>query len=486
MPRHFFAYSSPRVRIATVAILTAFCWTGTPAQQPKTGADLIKRAPDAEIKKHIDRDWLKKSMLDLNGHWVEASIAPNGFIQENLDRQWKPYGTQREATMNGQGRQLYAMMVAYQFSKDKRFLDAFNKGTEFIKKMHDDEYGGYYTRVNPDLSVVSDSKDSSVSFLVFSQAHAYIATHDERYLKLAMDTWREIKAKMMKNGPPGTTNRTFTGPGVGGFGRVGSNGPGGRGGPGGPGAPGAAGAGAGRGPAAPAANAAPAGERQVDLHTYEAMMVLYEASGSKEVLADLQHQWDLIEKRYNYEIGYLPEGFGGGPGPNGVLSFNTGHLFEWAWMFSRSVELGAPVKFLEMGNRELDLGLKVAFNPEGGIWMNADINGKVARPYMIWWNQAEILRATAHYAILHGRSDLWPYYDKSLAFLKANFIDPEYGGWYEGLTPGSPRESLGERAYIKGAVDGPEFGSYHQSSMYQDLLRITEPGYKYPAKIAQK
>src|SRR6185369_7109042 len=106
-------------------------------------------------------------------------------------------------------------------------------------------------------------------------------------------------------------------------------------------------------------------------------------------------QWDLIEKRYNYEVGYLPEGFGGGPRPNGVLSFNTGHLFEWAWMFSRSVELGAPAKFLEMGNRELDLGLKVAFNPEGGIWMNADINAKVARPYMIWWNQAEILRATA-------------------------------------------------------------------------------------------
>jgi mannose/cellobiose epimerase-like protein (N-acyl-D-glucosamine 2-epimerase family) len=436
----------------------------------------MKRAAPSEVKQHIDRDWLKKSMLDLNGHWVEASFAPNGFIQENLDRQWKPMGTQREATVNGQGRQLYAMMVAYEFSKDKRFLTAFDKGTEFLKKMHDDEFGGFFTRVDPDAKVVSDTKDPSISFVIFSQAHAYRVTKNPAYLKNAMDAWHEVKTKYMKNGPPRAWNRDFSGPGVGGFGRAGSNGPGGGRGPGG---------GGGRGPA-PASNP-PAGERQVDLHMYEAMMILYEATGSKELYADLQHQWELFEKNYNYDLGYLPESFGGAPGPDGTINFNTGHLFEWAWMFSRSVELGAPQKLLELGNRELDLGLKVAYNnPDGGIWMFADQNGKVTRKYMIWWNQAEILRATAHYAILHGRSDLWPYFDKSLAFLKANFIDPEYGGWFEGFTPGATRESLGERAFIKGAVDGPEFGSYHQSSMYHDLLRITEPHYKYPAGITPK
>ena len=196
------------------------------------------------------------------------------------------------------------------------------------------------------------------------------------------------------------------------------------------------------------------GERPVDVHMYEALMALYEQTGSKEVLADLRRQWELIDKTYNYEVGFLPEGFG-----SNVTNFNTGHLFEWAGQLSRSVELGAPEKFIEMGNRELGLGLKVAYNkPDGGIWMNADINGNVARKYMIWWNQAEILRATAHYAILHGRSDLWPYFDQSLKFLKANFLDAQYGGWFEGFIPGSPREALGERAYIKSAVDGPEFG----------------------------
>ena len=63
--------------------------------------------PHAEIQKHIDRQWVKtastKGLLD---YWVKHSIEPNGFIQENLDQQWKPWGTQREATINGQGRQL--------------------------------------------------------------------------------------------------------------------------------------------------------------------------------------------------------------------------------------------------------------------------------------------------------------------------------------------------------------------------------------------
>jgi cellobiose epimerase len=452
------------------AMALAFLVSALGSAQTSEPTATIRRASDAEIRKHIDRDWLKKNMFDLLDHWVTASIAPNGFIQENLDRQWKPYGEQREATVNGQGRQLYTMAIGYEYSHDKRFLDAFTLGDAFLQKMHDDQYGGYFTRVAPDLKIISDNKDTSVAFVIFANAHAARALKDPRYAKIAMDAWHEVKEKMMT---PGTRmnafTRDFTGPGIA-FGRAGTNGPGG-------------GRGAARGgpPAGGGQTAATQGERPVDVHMYEAIMALYEETGSKEVFADLQHQWDLIDKTYNYEIGYLPEGFGGNS-----TNFNTGHLFEWAWQLSRSVELGGPEKFIQMGSRELDLGLKIAYNkPDGGIWMNADINGNVTRKYMIWWNQAEILRATAHYAILHGRSDVWPYFDQSQAFLKANFLDLQYGGWFEGFIPGSPREALGERAYIKGAVDGPEFGSYHQTSMFHDLLRITTPGFTYPEKIKQ-
>jgi mannobiose 2-epimerase len=87
------------------------------------------------------------------------------------------------------------------------------------------------------------------------------------------------------------------------------------------------------------------------------------------------------------------------------------------------------------------------------------------------------LRATSHYAIRHGRSDLWPYFDQSLRFVKENFIDPEYGGWYYGWKPDTPRDAM-DLGYEKGKVDGASAAtgktSYHETAMYHNILRITQ------------
>jgi mannose/cellobiose epimerase-like protein (N-acyl-D-glucosamine 2-epimerase family) len=121
---------------------------------------------------------------------------PNGFIQENLDREWKPWGTQREATINGQGRQLYTMVAGYEYSRDKKFLDAVTKAAEFMQKMRDSQYGGYYNRTTPDLKVIDGNKTIYTSFALFSLAHAYRVTKDPKYLKAAMETYHEITTKM--------------------------------------------------------------------------------------------------------------------------------------------------------------------------------------------------------------------------------------------------------------------------------------------------
>jgi hypothetical protein len=80
--------------------------------------------------------------------------------------------------------------------------------------------------------------------------------------------------------------------------------------------------------------------------------------------------------------------------------------------------------------------------------------------------------------MLDGRSDLWPYYDKALAFIKNNFVDTEYGGWYDEMVPGWPRAQLAEwspRAYVKGAQDRNEFEAFHQASMLKNLLADSQP-----------
>src|SRR5690349_9894110 len=77
---------------------------------------------------HIDPEWVEETLVtQLLDYWLKASVMPNGFIQENLDRDWKPWGTQREASLNGQGRQLYCMAVGYELTKRNDYLEAVNK-----------------------------------------------------------------------------------------------------------------------------------------------------------------------------------------------------------------------------------------------------------------------------------------------------------------------------------------------------------------------
>jgi len=421
----------------------------------------ITRASQQIIDQHIDRQWVKKSMLELLEHWMTASVEPNGFIQENLDRQWKPWGTEREASLNGQGRQLYTMVEGYEYSQDKRFLDAVTKAAAFLLKMRDSQYGGYFNRTAPDLKVLDDTKTSFVTFTVFSLANAYRVTKDPKYSKAAMDAYHEITTKM-RDGQffQNSMKRDFSGPGTSPYaGR--ETGGGGRG---------AGTAASGRG--------GPAAAHRLSVHMFEALLGLYEATHSKEVWGEITAEMKAMEKLYDYKEGYLPETYDNDWKPttsaaSGGGRINAGHLFEWATLFSKAVELGADPKFIELGNRSIDLGIKIGYNEQVGGLGGVDAEGKAIQ--MLWWPQCEVMKATARYAILHGRSDLWKYYDKTTAFVKANYPDEEYGGWFEAVIPGSPMSVRGERAYIKGAVDGPEWGAYHQTTMFTDLLYLSEP-----------
>jgi mannose/cellobiose epimerase-like protein (N-acyl-D-glucosamine 2-epimerase family) len=212
----------------------------------------------------------------------------------------------------------------------------------------------------------------------------------------------------------------------------------------------------------------------LNVHMFEALLALYETTKDKAVWQEIETEMEAMAKLYDQQLGYLPEMYDENWRAIPSQSFNVGHLFEWPSLFSRAVELGADRKFIELGSRSIDLGLRVGLDQAtGAVWMIANADGGPARKYMIWWTECETLKVTARYAILHGRTDLWPVFDRALAFVKDKFIDREDGGWFEGVIPGEPREALGERAYIKGAVDGPEWGSYHQTTMLSDLLHLT-------------
>jgi len=431
-------------------------------------APIQPRIAVAEIRRHVDRDWVKNTLVHgLLDYWMKNSIEPNGFIQENLDRKWKPWGTQREASLNGQGRQLYTMAIGYELTKSKDYHDALTRGMDFLMKMRDEEYGGYYDRVTPDLKVITENKTGCSSFALYSLAHDCRVTGDKKYLDAAMVLFREVRDKM-RDGPfigSGSYSRDFMKPVTGG-------GPFGGGGRRGQGAP----------AATPPPGAAPAAVRRhgINLHMFEALLGLYEATRSEEVWYEITSELRAIERLFDDNLGYLPEGYDENWKPVGNPSGNAGHLFEWASLLSRAVELGADPKFIKLGSRNLDLGLKSYNDAVGGL---GGVNASGQPTQMLWWPQCEVIKATATYAILHGRSELWPYFHKTLEFVKKEYFDPEDGGWFAAYVPGQPRSAQGEKAFYKGSVDGPEWGAYHQTSMMYDLWRITDPNYKaWPTK----
>ena len=311
-----------------------------------------------------------------------------------------------------------------------------------------------------------------------------------------MTLFREIRDKM-RGGPfigSGSYSRDFMQPiARGGFGGAGRGQAGnaavggGRGGAGSaapqgapgataaPGAPAAAGAQGG-----PAAFGGAARRHGINLHMFEALLGLYEATKSEEVWYEINSELKAIDRLFDYNLGYLPEGYDENWKPVGNPSGNAGHLFEWASLLSRAVELGADPKYIQLGSRNLDLGLKSYNDAVGGL---GGVNASGQPSQMLWWPQCEVIKATANYAILHGRKELWPYFHKTLDFVKKEYFDTEHGGWFAAYMPGQPRSAQGEKAFYKGSVDGPEWGSYHQTSMMYDLWRITDPTYKpWPAK----
>ena len=144
-----------------------------------------------------------------------------------------------------------------------------------------------------------------------------------------------------------------------------------------------------------------------------------------------------------------------------------GHQFEWAFLLSRAVERGFPEEYLKTGRRLLDYGMQVAYDrEEGGIFSRGDYDGNVRPAPKGWWEQAELLRALAHYAAVRDRDDLWQPFAQSLKFVQRRFIDAEHGGWFRSYEAGVPR-SVEEQN--KGSV---WMVGYHVTGMYWEALRM--------------
>ena len=381
----------------------------------------------------LDRNWFQRSLEEETTHWRVAAATSNGFFQPNLDRQWRP-APKQIGTLVSQCRQIYVMAAGYEATRNAAFLESLRKGTDFLlAHFRDSEHGGYFFSTTPEGKVVDDSKDSyGHAFVIFGLSHAARVTGDARYREAALKAWADMK-KHFRDGPvfiKPRLNRTFS--------------------------------------AARGANS-----QNPMMHLFEALLALHDATGSREVYRDARTLADAIFSRLFQERGgYLPEFYDSDwkpmpPEKRGHI--DLGHQFEWAFLLSHAVEKGFPKQYLKTAGRLLDYGMAKAWDSEaGGIYSRSSYDGVVVKEPKMWWQQAEHLRAVSHYAALRGRSDLWPAFDKSLDFVKRNFMDSEYGGWYFDYDPARPRE---EKRTHKGL---PTQIGYHVVGFYAEGLRLSE------------
>jgi len=416
----------PLVMALALAAAAAGCSKGK--QQDRTEKDRTEM-----IKTHVDREWFRQSLVQDNlAHWLSAAPTPNGFFRTNLDRQWRPAADQT-GTLVSQSRMLFVLATGYEVTGDAAYLEAVRKGAEFlIGHFRDEECGGWSWSVSPEGTVLDWNKNSyGHAFVIFGLSHAARVTGEKRFAEAALSCWEDMKKHLRYAGggiKPGT-NRDFS--------RV-------RGG----------------------------NTQNPMMHLFEALLALHDATGSQTVFDDAGELAEFIFGRlYQAGGGFLPEQYDEQWKPLPVADggyVDLGHQFEWAFLLSRAVEKGFPDRYLKIGGRLLDYGMKIARDAaNGGIFSSGDYDGKVIRPGKGWWQQCELLRALVHYAGTRGREDLWPAFGQSLQFVKANFLDAEFGGWYGADTAGkTPRGRAGDKGSTWKV-------GYHDTGMYAEALRLT-------------
>jgi mannobiose 2-epimerase len=382
---------------------------------------------NGEIRQHINPVKFRTALIDDNlTHWLHATSTSNGFYQTNLNRRWQPYGEQT-ATLVSQTRLLYVLGVGYELTGDAAYREAVVRGADFfLKHFHDNKYNGWYWRVSPKGEVLDDRKDTyGHAFAVFGLSHAYRVTKDPRYRRAALDTWQVIKTELRDSNGGYVTeaDRAFV-------------------------------------------KRKSARTQNPIMHLFEALLVLYDATGQPAILKDAEAIEEfVVNKLYQPEKGWIPELYNAEwqPIPQDQGGhIDIGHQFEWSFLLSQAVGKGMPAGLLDIGNRLLNSAIKLGYNATtGSVYNTLGYDKHIQDAGTGWWQQCELIRSLMRYATLHKRDDLWTQLDRALLFADRKLIDHEYGGWYPAAT--------GE--VNKGSVWKV---GYHVTGMYSEGLKLAD------------
>ncbi len=379
----------------------------------------------------VPASWFKRLFLEeIAPLWRRSCVTETGLFHPSLDRQWQRYGDP-VATLRSQSRLIYVFATAYRHTGEASYREALDGGAAFLlDHFPDSERGGWFNSCRSDGTVIDKSKDAyGHAFVVFGLSHAARATGNTDYLKGAADAARTLEERFRDEhgGLLWHADADFN-------------------------------------------SLDEIRSQNTIMHFTEALLALSKAEENPERVEQARRWIDFlfhdcadnqIPLPEDYDLSWhpLPPDEGG--------RIVLGHQMEWAYLLSHGVELGLPDQYLELGHRCLDAGLRLGLDGQrGGLYRIAVPGRGVTTARKGFWEQAETIRALAHYSARRGRDDdstVQNALQQTINFYRTFFHDSEYGGVYDSTDPdGSPVKT---DKGTEGKLD------YHTVGMCTEVMR---------------
>lgn len=383
-----------------------------------------------DIRTRIDGDWHRQTLeKDHLERWLKVLPTANGFFNTAVTRDWQVIDPQ-PGDIVSHTRAIYLMAVGHELTGNPAYLEQVKLGSDFLlRQFRDPLHGGWYEAVGPDGKLKNGNKRLySQVFVIFALAHAYRATHDPRYLEAARLTWQDIRLRYADahGGFRAGTNRDFSQTKLG-------------------------------------------NSQNPIMHLFEALLVLYQASGSREAFEGAESIAKFVAYR-------LMEGLPDGTARIAELYdddwrplsgerggyIDIGHQFEWAFLSSAATEAGLSPIYAGVADRLLNYAEATGYDvKDRGVITSISPEGKT-KHQRGYWQQVEALRALIHHAAIQGRSDLWGRITELTELIRTDFLDKQNGGWYH-LTLSKCR---------KGNCYDLQPDGYHMTTLHHEAIRF--------------
>ncbi|MGQ3052053.1 MAG: AGE family epimerase/isomerase [Roseateles sp.] len=231
---------------------------------------------------------------------------------------------------------------------------------------------------------------------------------------------------------------------------------------------------------------APYRGQNANMHTCEALIAAFEASGERDYLLRAetlarniaQRQaglygglvWEHYRQDWSVDPDYNRDDKTNIFRPWG---FQPGHLTEWAKLLlsleRHANQLAGPVDWLApLAAKFFDVALEKAWDHEhGGICYGfgpASDGFAICDADKYFWVQAESLAAAALLGERTGEARYWDWYDRIWAYSWQHFVDHEHGAWYRILS--AANEKVTDEKSPAGKTD------YHTMGACYEVLNV--------------